>query len=413
MWHRFPFVALPMSQDALIPLAFKLLDELYGGVASPEAWPQAVRGLGAALGGVAVSVLTHHRPSDRLSIVDAGTLPGGILEGFQEMNASDPARAAASRLAAGHIYVDHEFHGEALLQRLPFYRDFLNPLGMGRYAVLPAGADAQYTHVISVLREAGRGGFSIEERRLMRMLQPHLRHALDLRQQLSHWQARTHWIERSLDALRSPVLACSMKGDIVMANTAGRQWLAQADCPLGRGEPPRALRVLLRRACGEGVDSAVAGTLLLGQGEVIVALPLAPRDQAGRDALALVAVQGARWRAVAPGEMLRALFGLTPAETRLLRQLLQHDAALPEHASQLQLSLNTLRTQLKAIFLKTHCRRQSDLLRLLDQLGLFGATSDPDQEAGAKGEFGEVGRLQNDLKSSDSQGMGKNSPSCA
>ncbi|WP_152606762.1 helix-turn-helix transcriptional regulator [Bordetella trematum] len=402
-----------MSQDALIPLAFRLLDDLYGGVASPEAWPQAVRGLGVALGGVAVSVLTHHRPSDRLSIVDAGTLPDGVMAGFQEMNASDPARAAASSLAAGHIYVDHEFHGEAALQRLAFYRDFLNPLGMGRYAVLPAGADAQYTHVVSVLREAGRGGFSIEERRLMRLLQPHLRHALDLRQQLSRWQARTHWVERSLDALRSPVLACSLRGDIVMANAAGKQWLAQADCPLGKGEPSRALRGLLRRACGEGVEMAAAGTLLLGPGEVLVALPLAPREQAGRDALALVAVQGVRWRAAVPGEMLRALFGLTPAESRLLRQLALHDAPLTEHAGQLQLSLNTLRTQLKAIFQKTHCRRQSDLLRLVDQLGLFGAACSADQERGAKGEFGEVGRAQSDLNSSDSQGMGKNSPSSA
>ena len=93
--------------------------------------------------------------------------------------------------------------------------------------------------------------------------------------------------------------------------------------------------------------------------------------------MALLAIQGPRWGNVVPEEMLRALFGLTPAEIRLVQHLMQCDEPLPIVAEQMHLSLNTLRTQLKAIFQKTHTRRQSGLLRLMRQLGLLTVPAGP------------------------------------
>lgn len=354
--------------------ALSLLDGLYDGVATAEKWPQAIQGLGTALGGVSVSVITHHLPTDQLSITDEGTLPAGMVNDFLALNEIDPARAAAPMLAAGRIYIDHEFHGAANLRRMPFYRDFLQPYGVGHYALLPAGGDATCTHVLSIVRESGRSVFGSHEQSLMRAVQPHLRHALNLRQQIGQRQERVRLFERAFDTLSFPLLACSTRGGLAMANAAGREWMEQADCPLGKTAVSFQLRGLLEQACGVGVEKPAAGSLMMPGGDVVVVLPFVPQTDAGSGALALLAVQGGRWRPLAPGEMLRTLFGLTPAEIRLVHHLTLHDEPLTVVAEQWGLSLNTLRTQLKAIFQKTHTRRQSDLLRLVGQLGLLRPT---------------------------------------
>jgi DNA-binding CsgD family transcriptional regulator len=67
--------------------------------------------------------------------------------------------------------------------------------------------------------------------------------------------------------------------------------------------------------------------------------------------------------AIADGE-LQALFGLTAAEIRVVRALLQGHQPR-DTAERLGVSLNTVRTQLASIFHKTGTAGQSELLLLL------------------------------------------------
>jgi DNA-binding CsgD family transcriptional regulator len=68
----------------------------------------------------------------------------------------------------------------------------------------------------------------------------------------------------------------------------------------------------------------------------------------------------------APGgtlEALRRLFGLSAAEARVLALLLD-DCRPREIADELNLSITTVRSHLKALFAKTYTRRQSELVAL-------------------------------------------------
>lgn len=68
------------------------------------------------------------------------------------------------------------------------------------------------------------------------------------------------------------------------------------------------------------------------------------------------------------GERLRALYGLTPAETRLAVALL--DGSSPrEVAASLGLRFQTVRNQLQQLYEKTHTSRQSALVLLLANAG--------------------------------------------
>jgi DNA-binding CsgD family transcriptional regulator len=63
-------------------------------------------------------------------------------------------------------------------------------------------------------------------------------------------------------------------------------------------------------------------------------------------------------------ERLRALFNLTAAEVALARGLLE-GRRLREIAAARRVSLETVRTQLRAVFRKTGVARQTDLVRML------------------------------------------------
>lgn len=71
---------------------------------------------------------------------------------------------------------------------------------------------------------------------------------------------------------------------------------------------------------------------------------------------------------MAPNPSWTAMFGLTPAETRLAVTLLNDDRSLREAAASLGIAYGTARTQLASIFDKTGVRTQSHLLRLLTML---------------------------------------------
>ncbi len=91
------------------------------------------------------------------------------------------------------------------------------------------------------------------------------------------------------------------------------------------------------------------------------ALELADDDQAYALIFPALEETGKLWSSI------RESFGLTPAELRLARKL-RDGRSLKEAADELEVSVNTVRNQLRAIFDKMGLKRQSDLIRALTQL---------------------------------------------
>jgi DNA-binding CsgD family transcriptional regulator len=82
-----------------------------------------------------------------------------------------------------------------------------------------------------------------------------------------------------------------------------------------------------------------------------------------RPAACIVIVDPARNPAL-PHNVLRRLYGLTPAEIRLTDQVAS-GKDLQSAAEELGISYKTARTQLAAIFRKTSTSRQGELVKLL------------------------------------------------
>jgi pimeloyl-ACP methyl ester carboxylesterase/DNA-binding CsgD family transcriptional regulator len=82
-----------------------------------------------------------------------------------------------------------------------------------------------------------------------------------------------------------------------------------------------------------------------------------------------VAETGRLWASI------RESFGLTPAEIRLAAKL-RDGRALKEAADELDVSINTVRNQLRAIFDKMGLKRQSELVRALTELAAVASAID-------------------------------------
>ncbi|MCY1436340.1 hypothetical protein D9M71_524600 [compost metagenome] len=128
------------------------------------------------------------------------------------------------------------------------------------------------------------------------------------------------------------------------------------------------LRTLIRRAAGKDNKRRQAGWLRLNatQAQELLVTPVpAEAGYSSHFNTPLVLLALLKNRAQSP--LLAELFQLSPAELRLA-ELLAQGLTLEGSAARLNVSINTVRTQLRALFRKTETTRQAQLTNLFTRL---------------------------------------------
>jgi DNA-binding CsgD family transcriptional regulator len=187
---------------------------------------------------------------------------------------------------------------------------------------------------------------------------------------------------QTLDALRCAVLLIDERGTILHANRAAEQ-MAQDGGPIhsakgilhanlssATSELHAALAVAARHEPGVSRTGAAIRLTAPEMPPVFAhVLPLARSDVRTRLEPAAVAAVfiGAPVNEQDGAAMAAAAFGLTPAETRVLKSLLS-GCTLAEAATALGITRSTANTHLDHIFAKTGVARQADLIRLAIEL---------------------------------------------
>jgi DNA-binding CsgD family transcriptional regulator len=207
----------------------------------------------------------------------------------------------------------------------------------------------------------------------------------------------------AVDTLKQGLLLFDAGGHVLSANAAARRAIqVRPEIELVTSPEPPHDRILLRlrrtalqlkleralRACAAGQGAPVAspqiGTprgprapqaliLTFEQGQPGLILQLSPMPPASQGRLigsepAVLGVLIDRMHVPKlDPTMLRELFGLTEAESRVTEAYLRADT-VKEVASILGVSVNTVKTHLAAAYLKTGCTRQAQLVRLLMSL---------------------------------------------
>lgn len=234
---------------------------------------------------------------------------------------------------------------------------------------------------ITIHRTRVKGDFDAESLAIFKLLFKHVERALQIGFRLGTL-GTLHQV--SLDFLdRNPlgIVLLDEMGGVILANRAARRLAEAADgltllrdsiALVHGGDNARLQRLIgdaLTATHRSGVDPGGAMTALRRSGKRPFSIVVSPLSPAGfalttlRPAACVVIADPERQDALPP-DRLRALYGLTPAETRLANRLVAGDDV--RHAAEtLEVSYATARSQLAVIFRKTETRRQGELVRLL------------------------------------------------
>lgn len=348
-----------------------ILDGFTEAALIPELWPSALDTIADAI----------DCQSALLLAVDGTTSPAWVAnqrgesavrkfvdEGWAARN-TQGARTVARNEPA--FISDYDIFTPEELQDEPFYEEFMRPNGLAWGCGTVVGGPTNDKILVSIHRPMEMGPLRSEPVRHLTALRPSIARACFVASRLRLEQARA--AVTALEMIGLPAVVLTQRGQVKIANE-----LFGALVPKVMTDSGDRLRLvsssadaLLERALYGGDNPAVAGASIPIPASDIdppMLLHLMPVRGAARDIfggtkwlLVVVPIEGGI--NVSPS-MLQGLFDLTPAEARVASGLAAN-LTTTELAGQLNLSHETIRTQLKAVMSKTGVTRQAELVMLI------------------------------------------------
>lgn len=282
---------------------------------------------------------------------------------------------------AGRAWRGVDYLPSPQLRRTEFYTDWgrpndvVNSIGAG---VMVEGADLTY---ICFGRSERDGLHSDEAVSLTTRLLPHLRRALTLR----GLRAQVSELRGAVHAMQQALLLVNRRGRVVERTAAAVRLIeSRTVLVVERGGRIAALNPLdrpawdallvsphptLARLSGRNAgDEWIAAAEPVRGSSAYAHHPFSSADD-GLLVVALLPV-GAVRAGGAGWERAAVLYGLTPAESRLVAMLVSC-GSLDRASDQLGVSRNTAKTQMAAIFRKTGTSRQGEVIRLFAQISVI------------------------------------------
>jgi DNA-binding CsgD family transcriptional regulator len=365
----------------------KLLAGLYAAPTRPELWGVFLKEFGA-VSRVEKAALISHRFADNNHRMLAALgdcvkdrenvrLYEDLYYQLDEWTLRFPRRGDTGRIVQGQ-----DIWPRGALLKSAFYNEFLKKVDICHMACVAVVGPPGILEALSIYRGPGEDEFDREQLAALELILPHLKIALYTRRKLLELESRVSEMETALDRLNTALVLVDTAAKVSFANKSARIILDRRDgLVFDCGElmaqdatEGAALRATLVNATSRGARKAppLAQAMVISRDQKrplqIVAVPCQPETLAmPRKAVALVFITDPDEKPPARPETLRLLFGLTRAEIKLALVLLD-GKSLSEAAELNEVGRETVRSQLKSIFLKTGTRRQSELIGLLTRL---------------------------------------------
>lgn len=365
---------------------------LFAAAADPAQWTPFMDAFSQACGGISTHLVGHDaRVGQAVAVAYSHFAPEAVQSYLTHYAALNPWAKAYALAAPGVPFAAEALCSRAQLERTEFWADWVRPqedIAAGAGMVLLRDADRVFA-IGGNIRRRDEARLQPRWMRLLGLLGPLMQHALEMNRTLA--LGRVELAARSLAGAVAPpaVLLLDTHGHVRHANAAAQALLghgaglrlapgdrlqlpqphqarlAQAlralDAP-GRA-PPQALHLHLRTPGLPPVEWEVRTApleperldtplpaLLPARGQPCLLLTFTPRTPAAaaRDPAAHM-VQA--WR--------------LPAAEAAVAALLAQGLTAPEIAERRNVSLHTVRAQIKSALARTGARRQQDLLRRL------------------------------------------------
>lgn len=370
------------------------VQQIYEGCTDPLAWTRIVALLADHLEAEKGLLLTPFDAPDHGGFV----FPHGISQSYialwktRYLPEDLWARRAAERglLQTGNVVLARDIVTDQELLESAWYREFLSLMDIFHMmtGIVFTASDAGFpVTVSSFYRGLKAAPFDEPQRVKLRLLMPHISRALGVMFRLRDAELRVASSLHALNEIRQGVLLLNDKGGVCFANAAaerilqcedglrlggqaGANRMLSTDDPLASAALERALRSALQpleidpKYCAQ----TVLVRRLSGSASYVVQISRLPESNPYRaGAITPCAVAFIKDNTLAsqpePG-FLQTVYGLTHAEARVALALCD-GGSLAAVAAQLNVKLNTIKTHLKSIYLKTSVDNRAALTKLM------------------------------------------------
>jgi DNA-binding CsgD family transcriptional regulator len=286
-------------------------------------------------------------------------------------------RRARIRAARQNGFVgERELFSQDELDADPIYRDFLRPRGYGWGAatLLPVASGANVT--LGLERDYARGPVEPSTLRRLNELHPHLARSALVASRLQWERARVASETLAVIGLPAAVVDRQRRALAVNHLAEALSDFVQLRAKDQLGLKDKTADALLRKALADVTSTnpgAACAFPARSEANGLMVVNVVPVTGMARDVfaagVALVLFSPLQEARTPPVELLITLFRLTPKEVRVAHGLAA-GATLDELAAIGNVSLNTVRSQLRVVLEKTGCARQAELVLLLSRVRL-------------------------------------------
>ena len=387
--------------DATFATYDSLVHQIYDAALEPTRWTQVVRDITRACGGCSGMLFTpmHGPQQGGITIVD--NIPQWTLEHWAARSIrEDPYMCVANQrglVREGFVVNGSDLVTEEELLQTRFYRELWEPIELAKVCsgVVFDGTDSfKLPTVLSIFGRLQDPPFGALQLDFIQRLLPHMSRALGVMYHLRESRLHEATSLATLERMTSGVVLLDGQGRLHFANDAARRQFGNRDLWSVRRLPDggetlalashfHVLNAELQRAVAVALNPLTASApdhfsdaLVLsdpaGKPSCVIHVAslgstTADRQlgrQGGAGARAILFLYDLQAASSVPPKLLAKLFALTPAESRAALQLLQ-GGNVDVMAERLGVAANTLKSQLKSVYAKTHTHRQADLLKLL------------------------------------------------
>lgn len=359
-----------------------LIASIYSTVEEISLWQNVVESLSRAVGDNAtyLSLSLHDFDARELYFRShqvenrRGAMEKHLREGLPWGSMSEPVYAQEFK----RLHVD-----PARLRTSEVYSEWMRPQGLAPEAPIAhriAGSGNAPRAAILLFRRKGLRPFTSDDLALCNRLVPHLREAYDLTLETMAADQDRLAFSRVIDRIPLGILLVDPSGRLVLSNLQGRSILEEADgfslvdgnVVLGTGSAQAGLTSALATASHDGATAALPLGVPRPSGRRPYAMSVHPlpgppvvRGPAGtRDAVLSLFVSDPEAAKVYPPGALQNLYGLTPTEEELVH-LLVGGVTIEDAAERRGVKVNTVRSQVKAIYSKTNSHHVGELVHLV------------------------------------------------
>lgn len=355
---------------------------IYEAALEPARWQEMLTALTDWLDGDTCHLVGWGTPDRPWRFSVSVNVPHDSAEGYVEKEhyaPLDPRRALIVRRPPGSLLLCHEHFDSRYVAKSEFFQDYLLPLGlhylMGTSNLIPRDMGVIQ---LGFHRPVGRPPFSQAQATRFAQVVPHLMRALRIMGQSGTLICGKAIAQAGLENSPLGVFALSATGKLDYANPRGVSLIRR-----GIGVAQRAGYLIAAKASEQVAFESALRRAARGRASHLalrfdtptkesdwLCLTLLKLSEHGRhtlhqgNATVLCLATHVPSQRTATGQQFMTLFGLTPAEARLARALAQNET-LADYAAQNQLSLATVKSQLRHVLAKTGTVRQAQLIRLL------------------------------------------------